>query len=263
MDQGCRSQTLTHFFNRKVRRSVLLIAVLLAYLAGYLVHSYFVRSDAEFSIWPRLLIEPDKSPPPYKYDYRFTQDWFSNNIPIWTSALKRYQGKPGVRYLEIGSWEGRSLLWVLDNILTEPTSRLTAIDPLIDDPGWPASKDIKGTLFSNIKLSGQEQRVNVIVGFSQVELRKLPLESYDIVYIDGSHTSKDTLEDLVLSSRLLKRGGLLIMDDYQHYAERELFDRPKFSMDAFYAAFRGEFDVVHYGWQVILKKSGGRGSFLF
>ena len=102
--------------------------------------------------------------------------------------------------------------------------------------------------------SREEKRVNVIVGFSQVELRKLPLNSYDIIYIDGSHESFDTLEDLVLSSRLLKENGLMIMDDYQHYANRRLFDRPKFAMDAFYATFHEQFDVIHYGWQVILKK---------
>ena len=146
------------------------------------------------------------------------------------------------------------MLWVLDNILTNPTSHLTAIDPLIDDPGWPASKDIKGTLFANLKLSGEEERVKVIVGFSQIELRKLPLDFYDIIYIDGSHESHDTLEDLVLSSRLLKVNGLMIMDDYQHYPNRLLFDRPKFAMDAFYATFREQFDVIHYGWQVMLKK---------
>ena len=78
--------------------------------------------------------------------------------------------------------------------------------------------------------------------------------SYDIIYIDGSHESFDTLEDLVLSSRLLKENGLMIMDDYQHYADRLLFDRPKFAMDAFYATFREQFDVIHYGWQVMLKK---------
>ena len=85
-------------------------------------------------------------------------------------------------------------------------------------------------------------------------MRKLPLHQYDVIYVDGSHTSFDTLEDLVLAARLLKEGGLLIMDDYLHYGSRRLFDRPKFSMDAFYATFRDQFDVIHYGWQVFLKK---------
>jgi SAM-dependent methyltransferase len=241
------------FLSRRVSMSLFLLAVLLALLDGVLIAPYLVANDPARN-WPAITVVSDESPHPYKKDYRFTQDWFTKNISIWATALKEFKGKPNINYLEIGSWEGRSLLWVLDNILTAPTSRLTAIDPLIDDPGWPDSKDVKGTLFSNIKLSGEEARVNVIVGYSQVEMRKLPLESYDIIYVDGSHTSNDTLEDLVLSSRLLKPGGLLIMDDYQNYGLRHTFERPKFAMDVFHACFQGQFDVVHNGFQVILRK---------
>jgi hypothetical protein len=252
-DEFPKQKPSRSFFSGKVSWPIFGLILPLAILDGFLVHPYFASANAD-SLWPRVVIQSDPTPHPYKKNYRFTEDWFTSNIPVWASALKNYQGKPDVQYLEIGTWEGRSLLWVLDNILTHPTSHLTAIDPLIDDPGWPASKDIKGTLFANVRLSGEEERVKVIVGFSQVELRKLPLYSYDIIYIDGSHESFDTLEDLVLSSRLLKENGLLIMDDYQHYADRLLFDRPKFAMDAFYATFREQFDVIHYGWQVILKK---------
>lgn len=248
------TKSSTSFFSRRVSMGVFFSAILLSILDGVLI-APFLRPPADLDlIWPTVTAASDSAPYPYKNDYRFTTDWFTANVSVWATALKEFQGKPNVSYLEVGSWEGRSLLWVLDNVLTHPTSRLTAIDPLLDDPGWPQSKDIKGTLFSNIKLSGQESRVSVIVGYSQTELRKLPQESYEIIYIDGSHTSADTLEDLVLSSRLLKPGGLLIMDDYQHYPLRRTFDRPKFAMDAFHACFKDQFDVIHYGWQVILKK---------
>jgi SAM-dependent methyltransferase len=243
----------TSFWSRKVSMRIFLLAILLAILDGILIYPRMFVVDP-ITVWPSITAAADTTPHPYVKEYRFTQDWFTGNIPVWAGVLKKYQGKPDVSYLEIGTWEGRSLLWVLDNILTDPTSRLTAIDPLIDDPGWPASKDIKGTLFSNVALSGHSDRVNIIVGFSQIELRKLPLESYDIIYVDGSHLSNDTLEDLVLSFRLLKPEGLLIMDDYGHYRWREEFDRPRFAMDVFHACFHEQFDVIHYGWQVILRK---------
>jgi len=252
-EDGINHKNTTSFFSRRVSSGLFLFAVLLALLDGVLLAPYLVAFDPARN-WPSITAASDQAPHPYKKDYRFTQDWFSPNISVWATVLKEYQGKQNVNYLEIGTWEGRSLLWVLDNIVTDSTSRLTAIDPLIDDPGWPESKDIKGTLFSNIRLSGEEARVNVIVGFSQIELRKLPLETYDIIYVDGSHTSSDTLEDLVLSSRLLKPGGLLIMDDYLQYPLRKAFDRPKFAMDAFHACFQGQFEVVHNGFQVILRK---------
>lgn len=252
-DEASANKPGTSFFSRKVSLGFLLLAVLVATLDGLLLAPILLPVDPA-RMWPAVTAADDTTPYPYKKDYRFTQDWFTHNISVWGTVMKEFQGKPNVNYMEIGTWEGRSLLWVLDNILTHPTSRLTAIDPLIDDPGWPDSKDIKGTLFSNIRLSGQEDRVNVIVGFSQTELRKLPLESYDIIYVDGSHTASDTLEDLVLSFRLLKPGGLLIMDDYQLYPLTQTFNRPKFAMDAFHVCFREQVEVVHYGFQVILRK---------
>jgi Methyltransferase domain len=251
--EGTTDKNATSSFSRRVSTSFFLVAVLVAILDGVLIAPYLVGNDPARD-WPAITVVPDQAPHPYRKDYRFTSDWFTDHVPVWATALKEYQGKPNVSYLEIGTWEGRSLLWALDNVLTDPTSHLTAIDPLIDDPGWPASKDIKGTLFSNIKLSGEEARVNVIVGYSQIELRKLSLESYDIIYVDGSHTASDTLEDLVLSSRLLKPGGLLIMDDYENYLSRRTFDQPKFAMDAFHACFHDQFEVVHNGFQVILRK---------
>ena len=54
---------------------------------------------------------------------RFSVDWFSNNIPTWNRYLKRFKGKE-VNAMEVGSYEGMSALWLLDNILTHAKSRM-------------------------------------------------------------------------------------------------------------------------------------------
>jgi hypothetical protein len=48
----------------------------------------------------------------------FSQDWFSQHIPIWTRLLHEFKGKAGLRVLEIGTFEGRSTCWLLENIVT-------------------------------------------------------------------------------------------------------------------------------------------------
>jgi hypothetical protein len=58
----------------------------------------------------------------------FTVDWFSVHIPHWEVWLQKYKGKPDIRYLEIGSFQGRSLTWMLDNILTHETAKADAVD---------------------------------------------------------------------------------------------------------------------------------------
>src|SRR5206468_651218 len=49
----------------------------------------------------------------YKKEYVFTQNWFTDRIIYWSELLKEFKGKPDVNYLEIGTFEGRSALWML------------------------------------------------------------------------------------------------------------------------------------------------------
>ena len=61
-------------------------------------------------------------------DYQFTYDWFSMHIPKWRVLLAEFVNRP-CRLLEIGSFEGRSAMWLADNVLTHPAATLTCIDP--------------------------------------------------------------------------------------------------------------------------------------
>jgi len=185
--------------------------------------------------------------------YRFTIDWFTHAIPSWEEALGPLAGKPDLRYLEIGIYEGRSLLWMLDNVLTHPGARATGIDPFLD-------KKSELLFRANLEKSGHAGKVTVIVGFSQTELRKLPLDSFDVVYIDGSHTADDVLADATLSFDLLRVGGLMIFDDYRWTGTQrgrtplppEL--RPQVAINAFVTAYRNRVEVVYRGYQLMLRK---------
>lgn len=61
-------------------------------------------------------------------NYIFTSDWFSTNIPLWKKLLQNYKDKPNLKFLEIGSYEGRSAVWLMENILTQENCTLTCID---------------------------------------------------------------------------------------------------------------------------------------
>lgn len=195
-----------------------------------------------------------KVKPPYQKQYDFSSDWFTQNIPIWQEVLKPYRGEPNVSYLEVGAYEGGSIIWMLENILIHPTAKLTAIDIF--------SGPYKDKYFKNIEQSGYSDKVTTITAYSQLALRSLQLNSYDIIYIDGSHAKQDVLEDAVLSWRLLKSGGVLIFDDYRWagcFGESETTDPtdcPKVAIDPFVQCFEKYFHVVHNGKQLILRKDG-------
>lgn len=58
----------------------------------------------------------------------FKHDWFSVHIPIWKKELKVYKNKPNLHFLEVGCFEGRATRWLLENILTNKSSKITVID---------------------------------------------------------------------------------------------------------------------------------------
>jgi hypothetical protein len=199
---------------------------------------------------PAVPIEAVEGDFDYRHDYRFNEDWFTHNIPLWAGLLQPYMGKPGVRYLEVGLWEGRSFVWMLDHVLTDPGSHATGIDIEVLD-----------SLLHNIELSGATDRVTTLEGSSQIVLRTIPPESQDLIYIDASHISADVLEDMVLSWRLLKPGGLMILDDYRWNGSRNAADPPlsddllpRIAIDAFISANRNVAIVVLKGYQVALRK---------
>jgi predicted O-methyltransferase YrrM len=180
-------------------------------------------------------------------DYVFTQDWTRRNTALWTQALMEFKGKPNVRYLEIGVFEGRSVLWMLENILTHPTAKATCIDRFPDEfPG------IEQRFKDNLKKSGSKEKVQALKGFSSIQLRTLPLASFDIIYVDAGHTAKETILDAALSWDLLKRGGIMIFDDYGWEVERPEFAKPKIAVDFFVHAFDPK--ILFVGYQYIVRK---------
>ena len=183
----------------------------------------------------------------YKKDYQFSSDWFTYHIRVWESLLTEFKDKADVRYLEIGVLEGRSAIWMLENILTHPSARLTAIDIFPDD--------LQERFVGNIDKSGFRDKVEIVKGKSQAKLRELPLGSYDLIYIDGSHRAKHVFVDAALSWDLLKEGGVLIFDDYLWNIELPSDLIPKGPIDTFLMAFGDEIELLHREYQVAIRKS--------
>lgn len=194
---------------------------------------------------------PDPKYVPIDGKYQFSKDMFDDRIPVWSRVLGPFKGRADLGYLEVGVFEGKSVVWMLENILTDPSSHVTAVDIF---PG-----ELKSTFLRNVELAGRTEAVTAIEGLSSVELRKLPLQDYDIIYIDGSHTADDVLADAVLAWGLLKPGGVMIFDDFLwvgrgggNLLPEEL--RPALGVSSFIAAYRNEIEVLENGYQVLLRR---------
>ncbi len=191
-----------------------------------------------------------------QYDFTQGKDWFSHHAPVWSSLMEEWRGRPRLRYLEVGSSEGRSMVWMFENILTDPSATAVSIDPFYHWPGFIEKEgEVLDCFYANLRAAGVESRVRAIQGYSQVELRKLPVdELFDLIYVDGNHRATCVLEDLVLAWRLLEPGGLMIADDYGWKADLDLSDRPRMAIDFFTETFAEELEVIHRRCQVAMRK---------
>lgn len=194
--------------------------------------------------------------------YKFTSDWFLTNQSSWDVHLESFKHRPNLNFLEIGSYEGRSTIWLLENVLTDPTSKITCIDlfdgtleenNMEDDPNL--NLGYESTFYSNIEPF--KDKVTVLKGWSHEMLRQIhSSEEFDFAYIDGDHTAYGTLMDAVMIHPLIKSGGLIIFDDYgwKDPSEPAPQNSPELAIDSFCYIFDKYYNVIHQGWQVIIQK---------
>jgi len=197
------------------------------------------------------------NPPLPNPKYRFSYDWVSPHTKEWAKDLQEFKGKPNVHALEIGCFEGQSACWFLDNILTDPTSRLICVDPFAVPMATILLKFFEARFDQNIAASGAADRVTKLIGQSQVVVRTLQHSQFDFIYVDGSHKVGDVLQDAVLAWTVLRPGGIVMFDDYalvDDVSEGLMARAPGRALDAFMSILGGSATLVRRDWQLVLRK---------
>lgn len=190
-----------------------------------------------------------KNKSPYKNNYQFSEDWFTPNIPVWKHTLKKLAKKKHIKALEVGTFEGRSALWLLENILTHETSSLICIDT------YPETlTHAQGIFENNLKIGKFENRVELFVKDSLELLPQLESQKFDLIYLDGHHEGDLIFKESELCWPLLNRSGILIFDDYLWPAIHHVGQSPKDGVDSFLKKRASKIKILHQNYQVIVKK---------
>ena len=187
----------------------------------------------------------------------FSQDWFTPHIPRWEKFLAPLEGR-SARILEIGSFEGLSACFFLWRL---PDARITCIDTFAGAPDYPAygisTIDLERRFDANVSLV-DASRVAKRAGDSRRILLDLvtdATESFDVIYVDGSHMALDVVVDAALSWQLLSENGLLIFDDYGGGAvDPDPLRHVKPAVDAFLELVSAHSTVLVRERQVVVRK---------
>jgi predicted O-methyltransferase YrrM len=113
--------------------------------------------------------------------------------------------------MEIGFNSGFSTLLML---ITNPNMCIYCFDLGEHKYTLPCYEKLKET-FGN--------RINIIIGDSTKTLQNVT-DKYDLIHIDGGHSSEVANSDITNSYRLSKQGTILIMDDYDFPNLHKLWD---------------------------------------
>jgi predicted O-methyltransferase YrrM len=178
----------------------------------------------------------------------FTTDWSSRAFSTWIEHLSPLRDQP-LRILEIGAWEGRRSIFLLNFF---PKSHVTCMDIFML---------VSEALFDANVTKAYAGRVEKIASRSVTGLDRLATsqhEQFDLIYVDASRDRDDVMTESILSWRLLKVGGVLIWDDHEVFSAMSgsfVEDQnPNPAIDAFLSWRKDELEILHSGYQVMVKK---------
>ena len=143
---------------------------------------------------------------------------------------------------------------MLNNILTHESARITCVDTWqrgIEHQNMerPILLLCQACFDVNVFLTGNPEKVIKKVGLSSEIMRLLPMNSYDLIYVDGSHEAEDVLVDAVRAWGILKVGGRVIFEDYG------LGGGVKEVVDVFLNFFANKLNLIHISLQVFCEKT--------
>jgi len=167
------------------------------------------------------------------------------------------------RVLEVGTYVGISLINIISRI---PNSIGIGIDRWEDynEHNINILKSIKSnqvecSFYHNIEISGLQERIKAIKGDSFNVLLELVKkeEIFDFIYVDGSHKSLDVHLDLFLSWRLLRKGGVLAIDDYMYNYDKvkeNPLEYPFEGVNDFLKKHENEYIILSKDYRIFLEK---------
>ena len=223
------------YFLYKCKSSLLVIYIFLFSK----IKNIFIKSKVKYEKKKHKIILSNKI---------ISNDYFSAHAYYFYNLLIKLP--KDFKYLEIGSYEGNSALYVSTNF---PKSSVTCVDL------WEGVEEYEGKDFSIIEknfdfnLQGLNN-INKIKSTSDNFFIKNKI-MFDFIYVDGNHKFDYVFRDCENALRFLNKGGFLVCDDYIWNYYKELLDNPCYAINSFIKEKSGEIKILSVtNSQIFIKK---------
>lgn len=159
-----------------------------------------------------------------RHQFQYTRRWFRhrNQAAFIEHVQPRWEDKP-IFYLEIGVWEGMSLAWMMQNVLTHPNSHAVGIDPWVEIGRWSEEslEQIRQRAVHNLSpwrdrcvlVRSNSDRAMLHALHTRGGSHGMRRNSADVLMVDGDHRAEPVKNDCGLALQLVKPGGWLLFDD--------------------------------------------------
>jgi tetratricopeptide (TPR) repeat protein len=212
-----------------------------------------------------------------KLEYKGMYNW-TNNLPFghkkyflevidyFNNTYVKVRNGKTIKVLEVGTYAGISLINIVKLI---PNSIGFGLDKwsnyiecedcnnkTVEMLNNMDELKVEASFYKNIDTSGLKDRIQGVKGDSYEVLFEMMKENkmFDFIYVDGSHLSFDCYSDLMISWRLLEKGGILAIDDYLYNMEGAVVDSPFEGINHFLKKHDKEITILHKGYRVFLQK---------
>jgi predicted O-methyltransferase YrrM len=185
-------------------------------------------------------------------NYKYSQNWFI--VSEIKNRLLRFLDKSKQnKILEIGCFEGLSSVFFADNFLDNSNSTLTCVDPFLNID----NNDHKQFLQNNEEMNF-DYNISNCKNLDKLTIHKITSDiffennsqTYNFIYIDGCHEPDFIKRDMENSFNILEKNGIMWMDDYGGGDGIQI----KNAMDTFLQKYNGQYELIHKGYQLAIKK---------
>lgn len=184
--------------------------------------------------------------------YKYSQKWFLGS-EIQNRLFQFLDKSTENKILEIGCFEGLSSVFFADNFLDNTNSSLTCVDPFLtinnNDHKQFLQNNEENNFDFNISICKNSDRITIHKITSDLFFENNN-QTYNFIYIDGSHELDFIKKDMENSFNILEKNGIMWMDDYGGGDGVHI----KNTMNTFLKKYDGQYKLIHQGYQLAIKK---------